>query len=119
MSSTGAAGWTTSTATAATVFGYVSAAHSTAAARDVIEDFDFGDRIDLSAIDASTTVAGNDAFAFIGSGAFTDPGQLRATDTGGGNWLVEGDIDGDGVADLAILVHVTDGHGIGAGDFVL
>jgi Ca2+-binding RTX toxin-like protein len=100
-------------------FGYTIAGSSRPGARDTITDFATGDRIDLSAIDASTTVAGNNAFAFIGSAAFSAAGQLRATDTGGGNWLVEGDVDGDGVADLAILVHVTDGHAIGAGDFTL
>lgn len=102
-------------------FAYLFASHSTAAARDTIADFMLGDRIDLTRIDADTTNAAgtNDAFAFIGSAAFTAAGQLRATDQGGGNWLLEGDVDGDGVADLAILVHVNDGHTIGAGDFAL
>ncbi|MBG1260165.1 M10 family metallopeptidase C-terminal domain-containing protein [Nostoc commune] len=50
--------------------------------RDVITDF-FGngnlpgDRIDLSSIDANSTIGGNQAFTFIGTRAFTAPGQIR------------------------------------------
>jgi len=101
------------------VFGYVSAAHSTAAVIDGIIDFTLGDRIDLAAIDA---VAGgeDDAFAFIGAAAFTGAaGELRAALQSGNQWRVEADLDGDGTADFALLVYVTDGHPIGAGDFVL
>ena len=46
---------------------------------DVITDFSHAqvDRIDLSAIDANTGVAGNQAFTFIGNGPYTDvAGQL-------------------------------------------
>ncbi len=53
----------------------------TGANADRITDFSRaqGDRIDLSAIDANTGAAGNQAFTFIGSGAFTHhAGQLRA-----------------------------------------
>ena len=67
-------------------------------------------------IDANANTAGiNDAFAFIGSDPFTAAGQLRAFQSGA-QWIVEGDINGDGVADLMIAV---DGAAtIGAGDFV-
>ncbi|MEH2237333.1 calcium-binding protein [Nostoc sp.] len=50
--------------------------------RDVITDFVgngklAGDQIDLYTIDANSTIAGNQAFTFIGANAFTAPGQLR------------------------------------------
>ena len=63
------------------------------------------DQIDLSLIDANTKVAGNQAFTFIGAAAFTAVGQLRVTSEGSGfskvTW-VEGDTNGDGVADMVI-----------------
>jgi len=101
-------------------FAYINAIHSTQAARDTITDFTLGDVIDLSGIDANSTTVGNDAFAFIGTGSFTSvAGQLRAEDQGNGNWLLFGDVDGDGVADFSVLVQVTDGHSLGFSDFVL
>jgi Ca2+-binding RTX toxin-like protein len=64
-----------------------------------------GDRIDLSAIDADLGVDGNQAFtAFLGAGAFTGAaGQLRAY-ASGGNTVLEGDVDGDGGADVRIVL---------------
>lgn len=57
-----------------------------------------GDRIDLSGIDAVTGGADN-AFAFIGTAAFSGvAGQLRY-DTGG---VIYGDLNGDALADFAI-----------------
>jgi serralysin len=48
--------------------------------RDLITDFSHGvDRIDLSSIDANSTIAGNQAFVFIGAADFTAPGQISVT----------------------------------------
>lgn len=74
---------------------------------DRILDFNRGqgDKIDLSAIDA---VAGgsDNAFSFIGSGAFTGvAGQLRAYSQAGQHF-VAGDVDGDGVADFSIQTNL-------------
>jgi len=100
-------------------FAYVSQAHSTSAARDTILDFTAGDTIDLRAIDAIADGA-DDAFSFIGAAAFGHTaGQLRAVLQGGADWLVEGDVNGDGAADFALLVTVTGGHAMGGGDFLL
>jgi len=84
---------------------------------DMIADFVSGqDRIDLSAIDAVRGTAANDAFSWIGSAAFAHTaGQLRAV-ASGGHVRIEGDVDGDGMADLVI---VAAGATILAGDFVL
>ena len=78
-------------------------------AEDDIIDFAPGDLIDLSGIDAVAAFdingliikdAVNSAFTFIGAGAFTGAqGQLRYA---GG--VVQGDINGDAVADFAINV---------------
>jgi serralysin len=89
---------------------------------DVILDFDQGglatdDKIDLSAIDANRSLAGNQAFVFRGLGDFRAPfGEVRIIE-GGGNTLVMVDIDGDGASEMNIRV---DGVvGLTAGDFLL
>jgi hypothetical protein len=104
-------------------FVYLNAANSTVAAPDKVLDFEVGiDKIDVSAIDANAFVAGNSAFAFIGSAAFTpgNVGELRAAfDSGAGVWRVEGETNGDGVADFQILVTVVTPGSLTASDFML
>jgi serralysin len=81
---------------------------------DYLVDFSSaeGDVIHLSAIDANTLIAGNQAFSYIGAAAFTGvAGQLNYV---GG--FVQGDINGDRVADLRIEVNV---FSLSASDFVL
>jgi hypothetical protein len=87
------------------------------AMRDVINDFAQGaDVINLSAIDANTSIAADQSFSFIGAGAFTNTaGQLRfdQIDNASGTdyTIISLDVDGDGVADsqivLAGLVNLT------------
>jgi Ca2+-binding RTX toxin-like protein len=74
------------------------------AARDVVADFVAGvDRIDLSAIDANTGLESDQAFSFLGAGAFTGvAGQLRYV--AGAQGLLAGDTNGDGVADFHITL---------------
>ena len=99
---------------------FVSATDSRSTARDTIADFASGDRIDLSAIDARTGTAANDAFGFIGEAAFTGvAGQLRVGSDGAGGWLIEGDINGDGLRDLVIAVDMAGDLPPVASDFVL
>jgi predicted extracellular nuclease len=100
-------------------FLFRSTGDSTAANQDGILDFATGDLIDLSAIDADTTSPfSNDAFHFIGSDAFGNhAGELRVDAISGSDWLVQGDVDGDGVADFQLLVTVTDNHPLAATDF--
>ncbi len=70
---------------------------------DIILDFTKSDRIDLSAIDASTRSSKNQAFSFIGSKDFTNKaGQLRSK-AYSSETIVEGDVNGDGKADFSIL----------------
>ena len=61
---------------------------------------------------------GNNAFSYIGGGAFNQvAGELRVSGSGT-SWTVEGDVDGDGIVDFAIAVTTLGGHVFGAGDFV-
>ncbi|MGZ8349145.1 MAG: M10 family metallopeptidase C-terminal domain-containing protein, partial [Allosphingosinicella sp.] len=86
---------------------------------DRILDFTQGsDVIDLSLIDADDGIALDQAFSFIGDALFTSTaGELRAFDSGAGSWFVEGDFDGDGLADFQIEV-ISPGPLL-SGDFVL
>jgi Ca2+-binding RTX toxin-like protein len=100
------------------MFGSTADSSVATAGRDRITDFvhDHGDRIDLSGIDASSA-AGNQAFSFIGVLGFTNKsGQLHLRYSGG-NTIVEGDLNGNGTADFAILL--TGLKALVAGDFVL
>lgn len=86
--------------------------------RDTIQDFSHadGDKIDLKGIDANEHTDGvNEAFTFVDhfSG---HAGELLVKETAAG-WLVQGDTDGRGGADFAILVKA-DGPVVEA-DFML
>ena len=74
--------------------------------RDVIVDFSSsqGDRLNLVAIDANEKLRGNQMFTWLGSRGFSgQAGQLRAvTDSTAGGIVVQGDINGDRVADFEI-----------------
>lgn len=88
--------------------------------RDTVTDFSVrdGDRIDLSAIDAQPSVADDQAFAFIGTAAFSGAaGEVRLVALGAGNWLVELNIDADVGADMTI--QLTSDFTPGASDFLL
>ena len=70
------------------------------AAGDVITDFSVaeGDRVDLRRTDANPTLAGDQAFSWIGDSDFgAVAGQLRFA-----RGILEGDVDGDGGADFQI-----------------
>ena len=86
---------------------------------DVIADFVRGsDRIDLSTIDASTALAGNQAFLFIGEAAFTGvAGQLRIDTSQTGKTVIYGDINGNKNADFQVELVGT--HQLISSDFVL
>ncbi len=102
-------------------FVFVDAGHiGEAGAGDVIKDFRSGaDLIDLAGVDADTGAAGDQAFVFIGADAFGGTaGELRfQAGRDGHRTLVEGDLDGDGVADFALKL--LGGPALSAADFVL
>ncbi|HEX7944658.1 MAG TPA: right-handed parallel beta-helix repeat-containing protein [Phenylobacterium sp.] len=86
---------------------------------EVITDFSRadGDRINLSALDANSVATGNQAFTFIGAGAFTKvAGQLHYEVSGADSYLA-GDTNGDGIADFRILMKGV--NSFTASDFLL
>ena len=88
-------------------------------ALDLIVQFEKGEVIDLGAIDADTGRDGNNSFSFIGSEAFSgQAGQLRAF-AANGAMMVEADVNGDGVADFAIMVTTPDNQPLTSADFIL
>jgi serralysin len=92
---------------------------TTAATADMILDFSKaqGDKIELSLVDARTNVAGDQAFAWIGTASFSgSAGQLRYAQTGG-DTVIYGDTNGDRVADFAIALDGT--IALAGTDFVL
>jgi len=75
-----------------------------------------GDVIDLSIIDANSGTAANDAFAFVGTGAFSrTAGELRYEVIDGQTHLFA-DVDGDAVADMTFIVNIPT---VQSSDFVL
>ena len=100
--------------TGADTFVYTATGNSTVGAgRDVIADFVSGvDKLDFSAIDANTATAlpANEAFTFIGTGAFTAAAQIRYqlidTDANGSldSTLVRGNVNAGLGADFEILL---------------
>ncbi|HEV2898373.1 MAG TPA: M10 family metallopeptidase C-terminal domain-containing protein [Pseudaminobacter sp.] len=98
-------------------FVFAAASESTPTSRDRIPDFQEDiDFIDLADIDANANLSGNQAFRFVGGGAFTSAGQLRyafsGTDT-----IVSGNTDSDSTPEfqLALSGH----HYLIADDFVV
>jgi Ca2+-binding RTX toxin-like protein len=85
---------------------------------DVITDFNraSGDIIGFNLIDADVTVAGNQAFTFIGTGPFTAPGQISFFTTANDTFIL---LNTDGDAAQEMTVHVTEPQAVDASWFVL
>lgn len=85
--------------------------------RDTVTDFSHadGDLIDLSKIDANGADAGDGAFKLVS--AFDGSHGALTVSAEGHQWLVQGDTNGDKVADLALLV--TSASALVAADFVM
>ena len=84
-----------------------------------ISDFNHvqGDVIDLSGVDANSTLAGDQAFTFIGTAAFSNvAGELRFV-VSGSSAALSGDTNGDGVADFTL--NLTGVTSLVSGDFTL
>jgi Ca2+-binding RTX toxin-like protein len=104
----------------ADAFRYQSTAESMAGSMDQILDFTPGtDKIELDKIDANVAAAGDQAFSWIGSSAFSNvAGQLRAVQSGG-SWLLQGDTNGDGTADLIVSLTLQGATPLSGSDFIL
>jgi Ca2+-binding RTX toxin-like protein len=82
---------------------------ATLAGRDRILDFSVADadRIDVSAIDADPTLAGDQAFVLLGGDDFTGtPGEIMVIALATTR-RIDFDVNGDGLADFAITVSGT------------
>jgi len=86
------------------LFRFMAGDTGTGAGADRITDFAYVvDKIDLSDIDSDSGTAGDQAFTFIGTAAFTGTaGELRYGFDGTDTWL-QGDVTGDGIADVEIV----------------
>ncbi|SET83790.1 calcium-binding protein [Oceanicella actignis] len=101
----------------ADVFVFEKVEDSAPGAADVIQDFGDGpDKIDLGGIDADLGAAGDQAFALAGTKFTGAAGELIIFNAGG-KTHVQGDVDGDGAADLAIILNGK--PALDAGDFLL
>jgi Ca2+-binding RTX toxin-like protein len=90
----------------ADAFFFTALTDSTSAATDKITDFSWaqGDYIELSRIDANTSLAGDQAFSFVNS-LSKQAGQATLTyDAASNTTTFSGDVDGDGVADFVLQV---------------
>lgn len=77
---------------------------------DVVKDFKSGvDHIDISAVSSG--------LVFIGTSSFSNSSEVRATLNTAGNTVVRIDVDGDGAADMKIILEGV--AGVTAGDFIL
>ena len=84
------------------VFRFVTDSTVGSTLRDLIVRFEAGlDLVDLRQIDANSVLSANQAFAFIGTAAFSSiAGQLRLIT--GANSILLGDVNGDGLADFEL-----------------
>jgi serralysin len=101
------------------IFTVTSESTLAAAGQDSIFDFlaSNGDRIDLTRIDANTKIAGDQAFTFINSSAFSgSAGELRYTKMASDTYIYA-DVNGDKKADFAI--HLDDAVALQKGYFLL
>lgn len=103
------------------VFKYANISDSAVGAADTITDFVIGsDRLNFVKIDANAGLAGDQAFSFVGTGAFIGGGvgSIRYTSSEG-NLLVQVDVDGNGTADMEIILQGIGAQTLTGGDFVL
>lgn len=85
---------------------------------DRVTDFTIGDRLDVYDLDANLARYGNQAFSFIGTSAFSAPGQIRyITDATAGTTTIQGSNDGDTTPEFSILLSGV--RTMAASDFVL
>ena len=103
-------------------FRYLFAADSgIGSAADQILDFTNGqDKLDFRTLDADPALAGRQALSFIGTAAFATDGsaQLRYVDVGA-DTRVEVDLNGDGTADMQILLVGHAGQALSGTDLLL
>lgn len=90
-------------------FKYQSVIDSPNGNADRIKDFSAaeGDVIDFSYMDADSRTSADESFAWLGTGAFTGAGAQLRYNIVGSDSHIEGDVNGDGIADFTIVVEGT------------
>ncbi len=91
------------------------------AAADRITDFAIAeDRLNFALIDADAATPGDQAFSFIATAAFTNTGigQIRYQNTGS-DLLVQIDTDGNGTADMEVILQGLNGQTLTGANFLL
>ena len=78
------------------------------------------DHLGFTLIDADAVTPGDQAFSFIGTAAFTNTGvgQIHYLNSGA-DLLVQVDVDGNGTADMDIVLNGLVGQTLTANDFLL
>ena len=97
------------------IFRYTAASDSTSILKDIITDFSTADASEDIWLDGFTSNPGS--FSFLGTGAFTDTGNVQARMASNG--LLEIDADGDGTADMEITMTGVNVGALDAGDFTV
>jgi Ca2+-binding RTX toxin-like protein len=91
----------------------------TGATRDTVNGFvHLADLIDVETLDAMAGTAGNNAFTFIGSAAFSGEGQMRAVQSGDNTILSFNTEDASG-AEMAITLTDFTASSLSVVDFIL
>ena len=97
---------TLSGAAGADTFVFTAVSDSATGAPDHITDFDpNADFIDLHLIDADTVNGGDQGFTFVGSFSSTAGEATLTYDAGHNQTTFAGDVNGDGVADISIVIN--------------
>ncbi|MFJ5368685.1 peroxidase family protein, partial [Bosea sp. CER48] len=87
---------------------------------DTILDFQPGDRLDLSAIDADATQAGNQSFTLANGGSFTASAQLTVTyetRADGAYTIVKGNVDA--ATDAEFQINLKGSHNLTGSNFIV
>ena len=102
-------------------FRYLFAADSAFGAADQITDFVIGaDRLNFALLDTDPVALGLQTFAFVGTAAFSGDGAAQLRYLGSGSDLiVQADINGDGAADMEIVLQGLNGQTLTSAQFML
>ena len=101
-------------------FSFTTTSDSADTARDIISDFLAGsDKMDIAGIDAKTSTAADNAFAYIGiAAAFTAAGQIRLEQSGA-DTIVYFNTNANQASEMTIVLQNVNSADLGANDFVL
>ena len=102
-------------------FRYLFASDSSIGAADHITDFLAGtDQFNFSQLDADPVAAGRQALSFINTAAFSATGAAEVRyGVSGANLLVQVDLDGNGTADMEIVLDNASAQTLTSADFIL